>query len=518
MRDESDRQGLRLVIELQRGAEPESILTSLFKLTPLQETFGIIMLALVDNEPRLLTLKQCLKVYLDHRLEVIRRRSEYELARARERAHILEGLLKALDKMDAVISTIRKSQTVETARTNLIKLLAIDEVQAQAILDMQLRRLAALERKKIEDEYKEKVNLIKYLEGLLQSPQKMREVIVEELTTIKQAYGDRRRSVIADGTASSAAVGALVMPSEDTWVTLTIDGKLGRSFEYTPPKVTADIKDPPRFILDSNTAQIIYLFTADGQCATIPVHQLPQVHEPLEGSHFSDLSALPSDADVTALVGLPPNLVTGYLFLATQGAEVKRLRVEDVPGLRADAFVVMNVENGDRLGWVMPTNGENEIVLITAQGQAIRFSENDVRPTGLPAGGMRGVKLGEGEDRVVAAMVAIQNQFIWSITDDGIAKISPIEDYPVQGRAGSGVIAMRLPKGSTEIAAGTIGRPDDNIIALTNRGKPYYMRLGRAVQIPRGRPGGDIVISVKENERIVSVVNYQPRVNGAEPE
>jgi DNA gyrase subunit A len=504
------------VIELQRGADPDSILATLFKLTPLEETFGIIMLALVDGEPRLLTLKQCLKVYLDHRLEVIRRRSEFELGRARERAHILEGLLKALDKMDAVIATIRKSQNVETARTNLIKLLSIDEVQAQAILDMQLRRLAALERKKIEDEYKEKINLIEYLEGLLQSPLKMRELIGEELTTIKQAYGDRRRTLIADGTAADTGAGSLLMPSENTWVTFTVEGKMGRSFEYTPPKVTAEHKDPPRFILDSNSVQIIYIFTADGQCATVPVHQLPQVHEPSEGTHFSDLSALSSAAEITAVVGLPPNLETGYLFLVTQGAEVKRLRIEDIPGMRSDVFTVMNVEKTDRLSWVMPTIGDNEIILVTAQGQAIRFTENDVRPTGLPAGGMRGVKLGEAPDRVIGAMLAVENQYMWSITDDGIGKISPIADYPVQGRAGSGVIAMRLPKGSTEIAAATIGRQDDNIIALTSKNKAYYMRLGRAIQVPRGRAGGDILISVPEKQRIIAVVNYQAQVT--EPE
>jgi DNA gyrase subunit A len=512
MRDESDRQGLRLVIELQRGAEPEAVLASLFKLTPLEDTFGIITLALVDGEPRLLSLKQCLKVYLDHRLEVIRRRSEYELARARERAHILEGLLRAIDVLDEVIATIRKSQTVDTARANLIKLLKITEVQAQAILDMQLRRLAALERKKIDDEYKEKIKLIKYLEGLLQSPLKMREVIAEELGVIKQAYGDRRRTVIADSTAASVSAGSLLMPSEDAWITLTRDGKMGRTFEYVAPKVTTEVKDPPRFILDSSTAEIVYLFTADGQCATIPAHQLPQVHEPAEGTHFADLCSLSSAAEIVAVVSLPSSLEMGYLFLATEGAEVKRLRIEDVPGMRADVFTVMDVEKGDKLGWVMPTTGENEIILVTAQGQAIRFSENDVRPTGLPAGGMRGIKLGDGKDRVIGAMVAVENQYVWSITDDAIAKVSPISDFPSQGRAGSGVIAMRLPKGSTELSAATIGRLDDNIIVLTDKGKPFYMRLGRAPQVVRGRAGGDILMSLRAKERVAEVVTYQARV------
>lgn len=509
IRDESDRQGLRLVIELQRAAEPTPVLASLFKLTPLQETFSIIMLALVDGEPKTLSLKQALRVYLEHRQAVIRRRSEYDLARARERAHILEGLLKALDAMDEVIATIRKSQTVETARANLIKLLKIDEVQAQAILDMQLRRLAALERKKIEDEHKEKIKLIKYLEGLLASPKKMREVIAEELGTIKQAYADRRRTVIVDSTATVIETSDLLMPSEDTWVTLTVEGKLGRTFEHTAPRVTTEVKDPPRFILSANTTHILYLFTADGRCATIPVHQLPQIHEFGEGSDLSSLVPLAKSDEITAVQCLPGNLEQGYLFFSTYQGEVKRLRIEDLPGMTANTFTVMDVEKGDKIGWVMVTDGTNEILLHTAQAQAIRFSETDIRPTGLPAGGMRGIKLSGENDRVTGASVVIEGQYVWAITDDGVSKVSPIADYPVQGRAGSGVIAMRIPKQSTELAAATIGRMDDNIIALTNRNKPFYMRLGRAPLVQRGRPGGDIILSVRANERVIGVVNYQ---------
>lgn len=517
IRDESDRQGLRLLIELQRGAESTPVLASLFKLTPLQETFSIIMLALVEKEPRTLSLKQCLRVYLDHRLEVVRRRSEFELARARERAHILEGLLKALDALDRVIATIRKSPTVEAARENLIKLLRIDETQAQAILEMQLRRLAALERKKIEDEHKEKIKLIKYLEGLLASPKKMREVISEELLTIKSAYDDRRRTLIADSTATSVEVSDTLMPSEDTWVTLTVEGKLGRSFENVPPKVTTEVKDPPRFILSSNTSDVIYLFTADGQCATVAVHQLSQIHEPSEGQHFADFCPLPSIAEITAALSLPSSLEHGFLFFVTQNAEVKRLRVEDLPGLMANVFKVMDVEKDDRLGWVVVTSGEDEILLTTAQAQCIRFGENDVRPTTLAAGGMRGIKLAGQRDRVVGASVIIENQYVWCVTDDGIAKISPVSDYPAQGRAGGGVIAMRLPKGSTELTAATIGRLDDNIVVLTDRSKPFYMRLGRAPQVTRGRPGGDILMSLRAKERVAAVVNYQPQVKASPP-
>lgn len=512
LRDESDRQGLRLVIELQRGAEAPSVLGKLFQLTPLQETFSIIMLALVDNEPRLLSLKQALRVYLDHRLEVVRRRSEFDLLRAKERAHILEGLLKALDQLDEVIAIIRKSRTVDTARDNLRKALAISEKQAQAILEMQLRRLAALERKKIEDEYKEKIQLIKYLDGLLKSPKKMRDVIAEELGVIKTAYGDPRRTIIADGTATSVSADQLLMPADDTWVTLSVSGKLGRSFEDAPPKITTEIKDPPRFILASNTAHILYLFTANGQCATIPVHQIPQVQAADEGVAFNSLCTLPAQTEVTAVLSLPGSAEAGFVLFVTAGGEVKRLRLEDLPGMTANTFTVMDVEKEDRLGWVLPTSGEDEIILVTAQAQAIRFSETDVRPTTLPAGGMRGVKLAGQRDRVVGAMVAVANQHVWTITDDGVAKSSPVADYPLQGRAGSGVIAMRLPKGSLEIAAAAIGRLDDNLVVLTDRNKPLYMRLGRAPQVGRGKPGGDIVITLRSKERVISVVTYQPRL------
>lgn len=518
LRDESDRQGLRLVIELQRGAEPTEVLEKLFKLTPLQDTFGIIILALVDGEPRLLSLKQCLRVYLDHRQVVIRRRSEYDLNRARDRAHVLEGLLKALDSLDQVIDIIRRSRTVETARDNLRKALKISEIQAQAILDMQLRRLAALERKKIEEEYEEKVKLITYLEGLLANPKQMRDVIAEELSQIKQAYSDPRRTVIVGSTASKVSASEFLVPAEDTWVTMTVDGRMGRSFENVPPRVTTEVKEPPRFILDSSSTHTLYLVTANGQCATIPVHQLPQVNDPLEGTLFHDLCPLISEDQVTAIVSLPPLLTTGYLFMATEKGEVKRLRMEDLPGLSANVFGVMDVEKDDRLGWVLVTNGENEIMLATALAQSIRFSENDVRPTTLPAGGMRGIKLAEEHDRVVGAMLVEDGKYVWSVTDDGIAKVSPIDEFPTQGRAGSGVIAMRLPKTSREMAASTIGRLDDNIIVLTNRHKPLYMRLGRSPQIKRGRPGGDFVISMRDNERVIAVVNYTSRLPDPEPE
>lgn len=515
LRDESDRQNpVRLVIELQRGVEATDVMAQLFKLTPLQETFSIIMLALVDNQPRTLTLKQSLRVYLEHRLEVVRRRSEYDLARARERAHILEGLLKALDNLDAVIALIRKSRTVETARANLMRELSITELQAQAILDMQLRRLAALERKKIEEEHKEKLQLIKYLEGLLKDPKKMRLVIAEELATIKHTYGDRRRTVISDSAATKITAADLLMPEEVTWVTLTNSGKLSRTYKPEPPKVTTSTKEPPRFVLESSTTQTLYLITRTGSCATIPVQQLPQAEEPGEGTLFSELCLLAKNDEIAAVLSLPPNLQSGFITMATEGGDVKRIRIEDLPGMTSKVFVVMNTGD-DRLGWAFYTTGANEILLFTAQAQAIRFPEEEVRPTGLPAGGMRGIKLLGQRDKVVGAGIAVENQYVWNITDDGIAKISPVSEYPTQGRAGSGVITMRLPNSSTEMAAATIGRQDDNILVLTDKKKAKYMRIGLAEKVKRGRAGGSSVIALGANERVIAVVNYQGKIEPA---
>ncbi|MBE2266912.1 MAG: DNA gyrase subunit A [Anaerolinea sp.] len=506
LRDESDRQGLRMAIELQRGAEPAPIISSLFKLTPLQETFSIIMLALVNGEPRFLTLKQALKVYLDHRLEVVRRRSEYELARAKERAHILEGLLKALDALDEVIATIRKSRTADTARTNLIHLLKITDVQAQAILDMQLRRLAALERKKIEEEYDEKVKLIKYLEDVLASPQKMRDVISEEMRTIKDAYSDPRRTIIVDSAATrQITTESLLVPQEETWVTLTVDGKIGRSFDKSQPKVTGDSEDPPRFILQSDSTKILYLFSTRGQCATIPVHQLPQINAPAEGVPYRDLCGFKNGEKIAAVLSLPADETEGFLLHATENGEVKRLKMADLPGMSANVFKVMDLEADDNLLNVLLTSGADEIVLTSFQAQAIRFKESDVRPTGLGAGGMRGIKLAEQRDRVVGAGIARDNLHLWTITDDGIAKSSPLTEYPVQGRAGSGVVTMKLPKDSMGVVASVLAHMDDHVVVLTTKNRPKTMRITLA---PSGRRDkrGDIVISLGSKEQVSAAI------------
>lgn len=512
MRDESDRQNqVRLVIELQRGADATEIMARLFKLTPLQETFSLIMLALVDGQPKLLSLKQCLRVYLEHRMEIVKRRSEYDLARAKERAHILEGILIALDDLDKVIAIIRKSRTADTARNNLMKEIKVSEEQAQAILDMQLRRLASLERKKVEDEHKEKMILITELEGLLGDPKQIRIVIAQELAEIKRDFNDPRRTIMASGTASSVSAEDFLMPEEPTWVVLADDGKFGRTFKHEQPSVTVKTKNPPKLLMESNTAQIAYLFTDKGDCATVLVQQLPQINEVGEGVAVTDISTLTSDDTIIAGICLP-NMETGYVFFATAKDQVKRIKIEDLPGMSSKPFNVINIDEGDKLVSAMVTDGEQDIMLSTRAGQTIRFSEDDVRPMGLNAGGVRGIKLQGDDDEVVSAFLADDSRYIFSISDDGIAKLSACEEYPTKGRAGQGVINMRLPKDSTYVAATAIGRQDDNIIVMTSKGKPLYMRLGRAMHLKRGRNGGDFVLSMKDGEVVSHIVGYQSMV------
>ena len=393
LRDESDRQNtVRLLIELQRGADVTDVLASLFKLTPLQSTFGIIMLALVDGQPRLLTLKQALRAYLEHRLEVVQRRSRFDLARAKERAHVLEGLIIALDNLDAVIRTIRKSRNPDTARRNLMKNFKVTETQARAILDMPLRRLAALEIRNIRAEYKEKLALIKSLEELLASPEMQRNHIADELIAVKEKYKDARRTIIAAGEATGVTRADFLMPAEKTVVMLSVKGNLGRTATDEAPRVTTATKVPPRLLQRSTTAQVLYLFARDGNCANMPVQQIPPVAAASLGTRFSDLTPLASRTKIVSFLCLPPDLSEGFVCFVTAGGLVKRMQVDDLPGVLSREFRVMKLAKDDRIVAALFTSGKDELILTTARGYAIRFSEEAVRPTGLNSGGVRGMR------------------------------------------------------------------------------------------------------------------------------
>ncbi|MCY4062736.1 MAG: DNA topoisomerase (ATP-hydrolyzing) subunit A [Chloroflexi bacterium] len=506
LRDESDRQNsVRLVIELQRGAEVTDVMAQLFKLTPLQTTFGIIMLALVDGQPRTLTLKQALRVYLDHRLEVVQRRSAFDLARARERAHVLEGLIIALDNLDAVIKTIRRSRNSDTARTNLVKNFKVTEMQAVAILEMPLRRLASLEIRKIREEYKDKRKLIKSLEGLLASPLKQRNKIAEELETLRDDYGDARRTIIADGEATAATQADFLMPEEKTVVMLSVKGHLGRTALDEPPRVTTTTKTPPRLLQHSSTAQVLYLFADDGYCASLPVQQIPPVAAAALGTRFSDLSALNRRRKIAAMISLPLETVEGYISLVTVGGVVKRLHISDLPGVMSREFRVMKLASHDRIVDALFSSGADELVLTSARGYAIRFGEEDVRTTGLNSGGVRAMRLAIKGDRVVAAYLADDSALAWNVSSDGIAKASLMDEYKTQGRGGSGVISMKREEGDPDVAAATVGRPDEEVLVLTNKHKAKRVSLGLARTMKRAGTGGNPVIALRDKERVVGL-------------
>jgi len=510
LRDESDRNGMRIIIETTRNVQPEAVLAELFRLTPLQNTFSISLLALVNGEPRVLTLKQALRVYLDHRLEVILRRSEHDLAQARHRAHILAGLLVALDHLDEVIDLIRRSRTVETARSNLIKSFKLSELQAQAILDMQLRRLAGLERRKIQDEYKEKQQLIKNLERLISRPELMRKEVKEELLEVREKYADSRRTQIIHGEQTEIISASDLLPDEKVWVMVSEKGTIART--TTPEMVQVPRKPPeqPVALLEANSQDILYLFAANGQAVSMPVYQLPQSREMGIGTHWADLTPFSRRNHLAAALVKPKEDMEGYLFLTSVGGVVKRVSLVDLPGISSETFSVINVADEDSLGWAALTSGEDEVLLATASGYVIRFKEEAVRPMGLPAGGVMGIKLADDADGVVAMEMVRPDTYVWSITDNGMAKATPIKEYPTQGRYGQGVINLRLPKEASEVVATVVGDENTHIIITTAIGTTKQHRLKEAYTGSRSlKPRS--VLSIGLRNRVIGAVRVTAR-------
>ncbi len=488
LRDESDRTGMRVCIELQRGAEAKAVLGDLFKYTPLQQTFGMQLLALVDGMPRLLNLKRILHLFIQHREEIIRLRSEWELRRARERAHILEGLLKALDILDEVIATIRRSQTVETARNNLVSNFKFTEIQAQAILDMQLRRLAALERRRLQNEYDELIKRIKYLEELIASPEKVLAVIKEELLDLKAKYGDARRTQIVDRTKGALTTTDL-LPDQQVWVSVSDSGDLRRQAVATLSQTQqrALSKQAQVTLLNANTRDYLYLFAKDGRCSRVAVHEIPQ-----DGSskNLADLCVFTRRDTVRAAISLPREAPDGYIFLATERGNVKRVTVADFASTVNDGTPVMNIEEKDRLGWAFTTAGGGEVMLVTNAGQSIRFSEEDVRSMGLAAGGVGGIKLGKGQ-KVIHACAVNPKGSLLTITTQGFAKQTPIDDYSSQGRNGGGIVTHKVNPKIGDLAAAMIIHPEDSqgtVMVLASKNNPTAVPVldvpaqGRGVQ------------------------------------
>lgn len=507
LRDESDRQGVRVVIELTKTAEPEKVLEDLYKYSTMMTTFSLIMLALVDGEPRLLNLKQALRVYLNHRLEIIRRRSEFELERARKREHILEGLMIALANLDEVIDVIRKSRRVDTARQNLRKRFKLSDEQAQAILDMPLRRLAGMERQKIEQEYKIIKSKIKVLVALLKSPTKMRQVIADELLAVKEDFNDPRRTQIisVDGEEESIPVTMSgLAPDKTVWVSLTAKGLVSRTMEDARPRISGS--SAPKQLIRVNTRDTLYMVAENGTAVSLPVLSLPETAKPDDGIPFSQVSPLTEKEKPVVLLTLPAKdqLAEGwYVVSATRQGMVKKTAVEDVPGPAATTFTIVRVNDGDRLGWIRLSDGKKDILLTAASGMAIRFSEEDVRPMGLVAAGVMGIKLAKG-DEVVGAEVIPQRGELFFMASDGRAKRVKQEDFPTQGRYGKGVIAWKLPAGKALVGS-VVGTKSKHVTLYLKKYAAKMASLGDAPLQTRVAVRGKVVLEIRSGDQILGM-------------
>jgi DNA gyrase subunit A len=477
----------------------------------MQDTFSIILLALVDGEPRMLTLKQALRVYLEHRITVIKRRAEFDLDKARQRAHILEGLTIALKHLDEIINLIRNSPDVETARERLMKRYKLSELQANAILEMQLRRLAALERRKIETEYKETLALIKELEGLLKSPKRMRAVAAEELLRVKADYGDKRRTHIVSlkggKEGKTFLTTAELLPEQMVWVSLNGDGLICRTHDDKPPRLSGS--DAPWLLVRAQTTDILYLASERGLAAAVAVHTLPEADKPAEGALFNKVCPLKeSDLPVAAFAvptkrsDLPEE---ACVLTVTKGGMVKKSLIGELPGASAQTFTLVKVNEGDALGWVTLTGGQKEVLLATALGMAIRFKEDEVRPMGLVAAGVNSIKLGVG-DEVVGCEILPGDGDLFAVASDGKAKRMAIKDFPVQGRYGRGVILWDMPAG-VRLAGLAFGKVNAVVTLHLLKAAAKQSRLDEAPLRKRSATRGEAVVDVKPGDSVIGVTS-----------
>jgi DNA gyrase subunit A len=480
IRDESSgRTGMRLILVLKRDAVAKVVLNNLYKHTQLQETFGANMLALVDGVPRTLNLAQFIRYYVEHQIEVIRRRTAYRLRKAEERAHILRGLVKALDALDEVFALIRRSPTVDEARTGLIQLLDIDDVQAGAILDMQLRRLAALERQKIIDELARIEIEIADLKDILAKPERQRAIVSEELREIAAKYGDDRRTQIIpfDGEVSMEDL----IAREDVVVTITRTGyakrtkvDMYRSQRRGGKGVSgASLRQDDivsHFFVISTHAWILF-FTNKGRVYRAKAYELPEANRVAKGQHVANLLAFQPDEHIAQVIQIPNYQVSPYLVLATKNGLVKKTRLDEFDSNRSGGIIAINLREDDELVGAALAGPENDLLLVSKHAQAIRFHANDdsLRPMGRATSGVIGMRFG-GEDELLAMEVVRDGMDVLVATNGGYAKRTPIEEYPVQGRGGKGVLTARITERRGGLVGALVISPEDELFAITSNG------------------------------------------------
>ncbi|MBI4250020.1 DNA gyrase subunit A [Candidatus Uhrbacteria bacterium] len=524
LRDESNKDGIRMVIELKKDAYPKKILNQLYKSTQLQDTFHFNMVALVDGiQPRTLNLKTVLEEFIKHRENVVRRRAEYDLARAKDRAHILEGLKIALDSIDAVIKTIKQSRDKDEARVNLMKKFKLSERQAVAILEMRLQQLANLERLKIEQELKEKRALIRELEALLASVKKIRGVVRDETIAQKEQYHDERRTQIVKGAVGKFEQEDLI-PNESTIVVITRDGYIKR----LPPDtfrtqerggkgvlgLTTKEEDTVEHLFGCMTHNDLLFFTTRGRVFQLKAYDIPLASRTAKGQAIVNFLQLSQNEKITAVLSLAGLTKYKYLMSVTRNGLIKKTDIEDFKSVRRSGLIAVTLKGDDALEWVRPTSGKDEVLLVTAQGQAIRFKETDVRPMGRVAAGVRAIRL--KRDDVVVGMDLLpgsqKDAHVLIVMENGYGKRSSVKSYKTQARGGSGLKTAKVTPKTGKIVMGKVvdmtnlpeGEKGDmliisekgQVIRITLKGVSVLGRATQGVRLMRFKEDGDKVASV----------------------
>ncbi len=517
LRDESDREGIRIVVEVKRGEVPEVLLNKLYKLTPMQSSFGIILLAIVDNQPQVLTLVDMLRHFLNHRRTVVIRRSRYDLRKAEERAHILEGILKALDHLDEVIKTIRASADPPEARSRLMEEFAFTQVQAQAILDMRLQKLTGLEREKVVEEYKGLVELIEKLRAILGSDKLLLAEIRREMEELKSAYADRRRTEIIPETHDITIEDMIA--DEDMVITVTKSGYVKRSplsiyrAQHRGGKgrtgmVTKD-DDFVEHLYVASTHSYILVFTEQGKVYWLKVHEIPQMGPAAKGKAIVNLLNLEKDETLATTVAVREFTDDQFLMFVTESGTVKKTELSAYSNPRAGGIIAINVDPGDRLLDVRLTDGSKDILLATAKGQAIRFKESDVRSMGRATRGVRGISLRKG-DRVVAMEPLEEGGEILSVAEGAFGKRTPVNDYREQSRGGKGVINLKVSAKTGEVIGAKQVLPGDGLMLITQEGKIIRISID-GIRVSGRSTQGVKLMDLGEEDRLVAVAKIAER-------
>jgi DNA gyrase subunit A len=524
LRDESDRQGMRVVIELKREAQVFTVLNNLYKHTQLQTTFGVIMLAIVDGRPVVLSLKQALQLFIDHRRNVIIRRTRFDLERAQERAHILEGLKIALDHLDEVIKTIRGAADQDNAQSQLESKFGMTERQAKAVLALTLGRLTRLERGKIDEEYEQVIKNIAYLESILASDQKVRLLIKEEMDEVVKKYGDDRRTEITDQEATELSAEDLV-PKEEVVVTLTHRGyakrqplrvfraqkRGGVGLKGAKPTAGSDAPSGTReedyalHLLTTHTHASMLFFTQSGRVFQLRVHEVPERERQAKGMPINNLIDIGQNERITSVFVRPETESEAhYMLMVTKNGYIKKTAMAEYANVRRNGLIAINLQEDDELDWVTPTSGKDEVIIATELGKAIRFSETEVRAMGRDTQGVIGIKLGKG-DAVAGMAAVVEGGDLLVITQRGYGKRTPLSEYPMHHRAGQGVFTLKVTDRVGKLAAvRVVSDPEEEILVISASGMVLRTSAGAISQIGR-QTQGVIVMRLAPDDQVVAI-------------